>query len=133
MEANISENTVRRKLELYCQQRAERLRTIRLSDIMPNATRALNPLSTESAPEIVARLIEHYLASFEDWWKDATQDADFFLPAIRVKSDFDQRYDYETRLAHAHNRLTLRFIDEYCKPDYSIDWEKLVRFNSGKD
>ncbi len=132
MESNILE-TVRQRLELYRQQRAERLRTLQLSDIISIAPRALNPLNTESAPEIVTRLIEYYLASFEDWWKDATQDADFFLSAIRIKSDFDQRYDYETQLVHAHNRLILQFIDDYCKPDYSIDWEKLVEFNSGKD
>ncbi|MDR1562866.1 MAG: hypothetical protein LBS54_07285 [Dysgonamonadaceae bacterium] len=31
------------------------------------------------------------------------------------------------------NKLTKQFANEFCKDDGEIDWEKLVRLNSGKE
>jgi hypothetical protein len=39
--------------------------------------------------------------------------------------------DRLTVLEHAVNRFTAEFIQEFCNGDGSINWEKLVKFNSG--
>jgi Type II restriction endonuclease EcoO109I len=41
--------------------------------------------------------------------------------------------EFEEEWAKATNRLTYDFVNNFCKADFSIDWEKLLRFNSGKD
>ncbi|MFQ6007967.1 MAG: hypothetical protein ACE5K8_03360 [Candidatus Zixiibacteriota bacterium] len=42
-----------------------------------------------------------------------------------------RRIDYKKAWASASNRFTAEFIDDLCNEDGSIDWEKLVEFNSG--
>ena len=126
------EKDIHEALGIYYQQRTERLRTLKLRDIVVTTPRAFWSPLPESAPKIVARLIEHYLLSFESEWQQQVQDSNFCLHAIRAKKHVDRQSDYDEELAHAHNRLTLAFINEYCKPDYSIDWSKLLRFNSGR-
>ena len=130
---NAMETTTHQQLGIYYQQRAERLRALKLRDIVTATPHAFWSPLPESAPRIVARLIEHYLLSFESEWQQQVQDSNFCLRAIRAKKRADGQSDYDEELAHAHNRLTLAFINEYCKPDYSIDWSKLLRFNSSKD
>lgn len=36
-------------------------------------------------------------------------------------------------LDHAVNRFTAEFIKDFCNEDGSINWEKLVQFNSGTE
>lgn len=38
---------------------------------------------------------------------------------------------FEIERAKVENRFTKEFIDEFCKEDGSIDWVRLVEFNSG--
>jgi hypothetical protein len=38
---------------------------------------------------------------------------------------------FDGEQAKVVNRFTGQFIDEFCKPDGTIDWKKLVKFNSG--
>lgn len=40
---------------------------------------------------------------------------------------------YDTERAKAVNRFTKEFLEEFSTEDGAIDWEKLVRFNSGKE
>lgn len=40
--------------------------------------------------------------------------------------------EYIALLANVINRFTREFSDTFCKESGEIDWEKLVRFNSGK-
>ncbi len=125
-------STVREKLESYYQQRADRLRSLELEDVLPHDSVVFWSPNSASAPDIVARLIEHHLAFFETEWREEIQDADFCLKAIRSRNQIDEQLDYETELADAHNRLTLTFINRFCKPNYSIEWEKLLH-SSSKD
>jgi hypothetical protein len=39
--------------------------------------------------------------------------------------------EFEAEFAKVENTFTCQFIDEFCTRDGSIDWQKLVRFNSG--
>ena len=134
MEAKLLQNRVRKNLELFYQQRAERLKLLKLDETLSKSSRSLWSTEGESAPEVVQRLIEEYLASFEKWWNTLIQDADFCLEAIRLRQQITTlRYAYEEELANAQNRITLAFINRFCTLDYAIDWERLLRFNSGAE
>jgi len=69
----------------------------------------------------------------QDFWEFLTKDADFYLKIIeplgyraKQKNDeFIKEYD------KVINLFTREFIEDFCT-DGAIDWEKLVRFNSGR-
>jgi len=42
----------------------------------------------------------------------------------------ERREEFEIELAKVTNRLTKGFLDNFCLPDGSIQWKKLVEFNS---
>lgn len=46
----------------------------------------------------------------------------------RAKEHNDAFYEAKSRVV---NRLTREFIEKFCAPDGSIDWVRLVEFNSG--
>ncbi|MDE3090583.1 MAG: hypothetical protein KGJ80_14480 [Chloroflexota bacterium] len=134
MEAKLLQTRARKNLELFYQQRAERLKPLKLEDVLSKTSRSLWSAEGKSAPEVVQRLIEEYLGSFEKWWNALIEDADLCLAAINVRQQITTpRYAYEEELANAQNRITLAFVKRYCTLDYGIDWEKLFRFNSGAD
>src|SRR5574341_828156 len=119
MEAKVPKDAVRRMLETLYEQRAERLRPLKLDDILPSTSSIFWSPDHQSSVEIVRKLI---------------RDEDFCLKAIQAKGDITTpQFSYDEELAKASNRITLEFINKYCALDYSIDWEKLVQFNSGKD
>jgi hypothetical protein len=125
-------NRVRKNLELFYRQRAERLHTLSLDDVLSRVSHPFWTTENGHAPEIVARLIEEYLTGFEKWWNVLIHDKDFCLEVIRLRARIDKpQFAYERELAKARTRLTLAFINRYCALDYAIDWEKLLRFNSG--
>lgn len=70
----------------------------------------------------------------QELWEEITGDADFYLKIIRLMKDKPQQHlpAYKTAYSAAVNRFTAEFVAEFCKPDYTIDWDKLVHFNSGK-
>lgn len=134
MEAKVPKDAVRRMLETLYEQRAERLRPLKLDDILPSTSSIFWSPDHQSSVEIVRKLIEDYLAASEAWWRKLIRDEDFCLKAIQAKGDITTpQFSYDEELAKASNRITLEFINKYCALDYSIDWEKLVQFNSGKD
>lgn len=134
MKTRMPENTVQRILETLYEQRAQRLRPLKLDDILPSTPSVFWSSDPQSCVEIVGKLIEDYLAVYEDWWRELIQDGDFCLKAIRAKRDIiTPLYSYDEELAKVSNRITLEFINKYSTLDYSIDWEKLVQFNSGKN
>lgn len=68
------------------------------------------------------------------FWEELTGDPDFYVKIIGAMEDKPQQHAIEYRKAFdaALNRFTKQFIDEFCFEDGTIDWEKIVRFNSGK-
>lgn len=69
----------------------------------------------------------------KEFWRELTGDPEFYkkivsfmgtLPEERVAA-FKESY------AKAQNRLVREFSTDFCRADGSIDWEKLVEFNSG--
>jgi hypothetical protein len=43
----------------------------------------------------------------------------------------ERKEEFEVELAKVTNRLTKEFLDSYCLADGTIQWKKLVEFNSG--
>ncbi|MCX7839579.1 MAG: PmeII family type II restriction endonuclease [Anaerolineae bacterium] len=74
--------------------------------------------------------------SGQKFWQELTGDPEFYLKLIRYMEDHviaQHRETYKKDYQHAVNRYVREFTNDFCKEDGSIDWEKLVRFNSGAD
>ncbi|HZU65643.1 MAG TPA: PmeII family type II restriction endonuclease [Ktedonobacteraceae bacterium] len=73
--------------------------------------------------------------SGQAFWEEITGDPDFYIKLINLMRDYptQHRIEFEKEWAKALNRFELDFLNNFGNPDGSIDWEKLLRFNSGKE
>ena len=64
---------------------------------------------------------------------ELTGDEDFYIKIIGYMGTMPEKYvaDYKESYNRAANRLVREFSNSFCREDGSIDWEKLVEFNSG--
>lgn len=69
----------------------------------------------------------------KDFWAELTGDDSFYIKLIRLMDKLPEKYveDFDASYQKAANRLVREFTVEFCFEDGSIDWEKLVKFNSG--
>lgn len=69
----------------------------------------------------------------KDFWEWLTGDKDFYTKIIEFMGTRPDEYakEFEEAYCKAENRLIREFTIKYCKDDGSIDWDALVRFNSG--
>lgn len=69
----------------------------------------------------------------EEFWTAITGDKDFYKKIISYMGQLPEKYidEYKTSYARAANRLIKSFSSDFCLDDGSIDWEKLVDYNSG--
>ena len=60
-------------------------------------------------------------------------DEEFYLKIIKFMGELPEKYvaAYKESYNKASNRLVREFSNQFCTEDGSIDWEKLVEFNSG--
>lgn len=67
------------------------------------------------------------------FWEELTGDEDFYKKIITFMGTLPEQYvaAYKESYNKAANRLVREFSNDFCKEDGSIDWEKLVEFNSG--
>lgn len=69
----------------------------------------------------------------QEFWAWLTGDPDFYLKIVQymgpTPEEYAQRFDEIYN--GAENRLLREFTMEYCDAQGFIDWDKLVRFNSG--
>ena len=67
------------------------------------------------------------------FWAELTGDDDFYLKIIKFMGNLPEQYvaAYKESYNKAANRLVREFSNQFCREDGSIDWEKLVEFNSG--
>lgn len=67
------------------------------------------------------------------FWAELTGDEDFYIRIIDFMGTLPEQYvaSYKESYNKAFNRLVREFSNDFCKEDGSIDWEKLVEFNSG--
>lgn len=74
--------------------------------------------------------------SGQRFWQELTGDSDFYLKLVRLMdSDVIEghRNEYQRDYDNALNRYVREFTIEFCDENGVVDWEKLVRFNSGAD
>ena len=69
----------------------------------------------------------------KEFWKELTGDSEFYIKLIRYMDKLPEKYveDFDIAYQKAANRLVKEFTQEFCLEDGSIDWEKIVQFNSG--
>ncbi len=67
------------------------------------------------------------------FWAELTGDDDFYLKIIEYMGTMPEQYvaAYKESYNKASNRLVREFSNKFCQDDGSIDWKKLVEFNSG--
>ncbi|MGI6100173.1 MAG: cytoplasmic protein [Lentisphaerae bacterium] len=68
------------------------------------------------------------------FWEELTGDPDFYLriiAAMQAKPAEHKRAFHE-EWNKAVNRFLREFTADFCHPDGAIDWERLLRYNSGK-
>ena len=73
------------------------------------------------------------IRSGEAFWTELTGDPDFYLKLVRLMGDYPMKHRaaFEEEWGKAVNRFERDFLNEFATSDGGIDWEKLVRFNSG--
>lgn len=69
----------------------------------------------------------------KEFWTELTGDEEFYIKLIRLMDRLPEKYveDFDEAYQKAANRLVKEFTIEFCNDDGGINWEKLVRFNSG--
>lgn len=67
------------------------------------------------------------------FWAELTGDEDFYLKIIDYMGELPEQYvaSFKESYNKACNRLVREFSNKFCLEDGSIDWKKLVEFNSG--
>lgn len=69
----------------------------------------------------------------KQFWEELTGDPDFYIKIIHYMGMLPEMYvaSYRESYNRAFNRLVREFSNRFCYDDGSIDWEELVKFNSG--
>lgn len=69
----------------------------------------------------------------KNFWFELTGDEEFYIKLIRFMAELPEQYvaNFDESYQKASNRLVKEFTNEFCNEDGSIDWEKMVEFNSG--
>ncbi|CEK20798.1 Type II restriction endonuclease EcoO109I [Chthonomonas calidirosea] len=73
--------------------------------------------------------------SGQAFWQEITGDPDFYLKLMRLMYDYPdrQRERYLQEWANAVNRFTRDILNDFARADGTLDWEKIVQFNSSCD
>ena len=69
----------------------------------------------------------------KEFWTELTGEPEFYKKIIQYMGTMPEQYvaAYQESYNKAANRLVREFSISFCKEDGSIDWERLVEFNSG--
>ena len=69
----------------------------------------------------------------KEFWTELAGDPEFYKKIIQYMGTMPEQYvaAYHESYNKAANRLVREFSTSFCKEDGSIDWERLVEFNSG--
>lgn len=72
--------------------------------------------------------------SGQRFWEELTGDSQFYVRLIMLMEENiirKHRQEYQAAYQKAVNRYVREFTSDFCEEDGTIDWEKLLRFNSG--
>lgn len=117
------------------EERREIIAQLQLRNLLARANLYRLCLGTQSAAEIVSDLLNDRMGE-----RDEAILQDYFLrfPVLSLElmqqiqnDEVQDRILYEDERAKAVNRFTREFLQEFSRDDGGIDWEKLLRFNSG--
>ncbi len=69
----------------------------------------------------------------QDFWAELTGEKDCYIKIIEAMQDLPVRHKdrFNEEWAKAKNRFAREFITDFCDADGSINWNKLLEFNSG--
>ncbi len=69
----------------------------------------------------------------KDFWEWLTGDPDFYTKIIKFMGTRPEEFaqDFEDAYSKAENRMIRDFTLKFCKEDGSINWDKLIEYNSG--
>ena len=124
--------------------RLQDLASIKLADLLSDSKlRFACICASECATHLVATLLKQRLCAQDEsafrcliGQLETEGQAEAELVAelvLLLREQIEARHiEYLMEEARALNRLSLEFLNDFSMPDGSIDWEKLVRFNSGK-
>jgi len=67
------------------------------------------------------------------FWEEITGDPEFYVKIIGFMGKMPEEYrsEFNESYINAKNRLEHEFLNKFCLEDGSIDWDKLVKYNSG--
>lgn len=70
----------------------------------------------------------------QEFWEFISNDSDLYIKIIEPLGHMahEQNKEFEDSMNRMLTRFTLEFGKDFCLPDGSIDWEKLLIFNSGR-
>jgi hypothetical protein len=150
------ENLVRQNLDAFYLQRIIKLSEVKLSDLL----RKKNPYllcatNGHSVSKIVEKMLEEYLSQSDESIFGDT----FFKSIARIESEntvspgeksntfykaialidlirahpTQNRLEFMDTWAKTLNRFEHDFLNNFGNPFGGIDWEKLLRYNSGED
>lgn len=73
------------------------------------------------------------IVSGQALWEELTGDPDFYIKLIELMCDYprNHRIEFEKEWSKAVNRFERDILNEFSMSDGSIDWQKLIEFNSG--
>src|SRR6266571_69592 len=156
MDSLTFENLIRQRFDELYRQRLIKLTGIALSDLLRKKNLyLLCATNGSSASKIVERMLAEYISSSDENIFGQTfleliaslerEDTAFSSEKSHVSYETialinlmrnistQERKEYDKEWAKALNRFEHDFLNNFGNPDGSIDWEKLLRYNSGKD
>lgn len=72
----------------------------------------------------------------QEFWEEITGDSEFYkklITLIEKEVVAQKQQEYKAAWEQAVNKHVREFTSDFCRKNGSIDWEKLVEFNSGKN
>jgi type II restriction endonuclease EcoO109I-like protein len=156
MSSSKIENLIHQSFDELYLQRSMKLREVSLSDLLRNQNLYLLCATNDSSVSSIIEkmLLEHlsssdenifgqtFLESIANIERDDTafsgeksHVADEAIALVNLMRDcpIQHRTDFEKEWAKALNRFEHDFLNKFGNPDGTIDWENLLRYNSGKE
>ncbi len=156
MSSSKIENLVRQEFNEFYRARSIKLSSVTLSDLLREKNLYLLCATHDSSvSKIFENMLAEYLAPFDTNFFGQTflesiariepRDTKFSsgkshfayeaIALINLMRDYStpNRREFDKKWAKALNRLEHDFLNNFGNPDGSIDWEKLLRHNSGKE
>src|SRR6266487_1080001 len=156
MSSSRIENLVQQSFDEFYRQRLMKLTGVMLSDLLRKKNLyLLCATSGSSVLKIVEKMLEEYISSsdesiFGDTFFESIASIEreetalsgekspvayeaIALINLMRNNSTQNRKEYEKERNNVINRFEHDFLNNFGNPDGSIDWEKLLRYNSGKD